>query len=134
MNHDSARGARARARVGIAAAGAALLLLSGCSGAQASAAGSWGSDAPGEPMLLLGDDGSLSGTDGCNRLAGEWTADDDGGIDFGNVAVTKMACDGVDDWLSGLATGEVRGGKLHVFNEAGDEIGSLAHENEAKMR
>jgi len=36
-----------------------------------------------------------------------------------------MACEGVDTWLNGLATGTVEGDTLHVLNAADDEIGTL---------
>ncbi len=117
-------------RVAFVVAGAALagLLFTGCSaqpGGDGGAEGTWGKEAQGMPQLVLAEDGSLSGTDGCNRLMGKWTAKDDGTVDFGQVATTMMACEGVDTWLSGLSTGTVEGNVLHVKDTAGKEIGTL---------
>jgi len=116
------------------ALGAATLLLAGCAPSAEGIAGTWGSDAAGEPLLALGDNGTLSGTDGCNRLTGSWALTGDGTLEFGDIAMTEMACENVDTWLSGLATGEVAGGKLHIFDGTGKEIGSLAHERETELR
>jgi heat shock protein HslJ len=88
--------------------------------------GTWGDVATtDEPSLVLGDDGSLTGTDGCNRLVGSWTAGADT-VTFVDVASTRMACEGVDTWLSALATGTIAGDTLTVLDESGDEIGTLA--------
>jgi len=125
---------RTRTWGGVLAVGAAALLMAGCASGADGVAGSWGSDAPGEPMLLLGADGSLSGTDGCNRLMGSWEQGDDGKVEFGQVASTLMACTGVDTWLSGLATGEVQGQQLHIFDASGAEIGTLSREQAAELR
>ncbi|MBS3179004.1 META domain-containing protein [Pseudoclavibacter sp. Marseille-Q4354] len=113
--------------VSIAVAAAALLLLTGCAAPAASAAGTWGtpnSSGQGEPGLNLADDGKVTGNDGCNRLMGEWT-ETDGTVEFGALASTMMFCEGVDTWLLGASTAEVGGDSLVVFNEAGDQIGTL---------
>ena len=78
----------------------------------------------GVSSLVLADDGALTGTDGCNRLVGTWTADADT-IAFVDVASTRMACEGVDTWLSGLATGTIADETLTVFDESGEKIGTL---------
>ncbi|MBB1516799.1 META domain-containing protein [Tessaracoccus sp. MC1679] len=44
-----------------------------------------------ETELTFADDGTLSGTGGCNRLLGSYTAGD-GEISFGTIATTQMAC------------------------------------------
>ena len=44
-----------------------------------------------EANLTFADDGTLSGTGGCNRLLGSYTAGD-GEISFGTIATTQMAC------------------------------------------
>ena len=36
-----------------------------------------------------------------------------------------MFCEGVDTWLVGATAAEVDGDSLVVFNEAGDQIGTL---------
>ena len=82
-----------------------------------------------EPSLVLADDGGLTGTDGCNRLVGSWTADG-ANVTFSQVASTRMACEGVDDWLSGLATAVVSGDTLTVSDASGAEIGTLERATE----
>ncbi|WP_168197053.1 META domain-containing protein [Agromyces laixinhei] len=92
--------------------------------------GTWGdAAATGEPSLALAEDGSLTGTDGCNRLIGTWTAETDT-VTFVDVASTRMFCEGVDTWLSALATGTVDGGTLTVLDESGAEIGTLARSSD----
>ena len=111
----------------------AATLLSACAGNPGTEpaetvdpVGTWGDvAATDEPSLVLGDDGSLTGTDGCNRLVGTWTAEADT-VTFVDVASTRMACEGVDTWLSALATGTIAGDTLTVLDESGDEIGTLA--------
>lgn len=110
--------------------GMALLLLTACAGGKAAAEGSWGTEADNKPLLVLEHDGSLHGTDGCNRLMGAWKQSDDGTIDFGEVATTMMACEGVDTWLSTLSTGELKGQTMHVFDGDGNEIGTLTRHGE----
>lgn len=117
-----------------AAAGAALILgtmvsLSGCatsgsagSSGDASPVGTWGETEI--AYLELGEDGALSGTDGCNRLIGSWEADGTA-VTFVGVATTMMACEGVDTWLSALDTAEVDRDSMTVFDIAGEQIGVL---------
>ena len=113
----------------------AATLLTACAGTAGTAGtepaqpvdpiGTWGDvDATNEPSLVLGDDGSLTGTDGCNRLVGSWTAAADT-VTFVDVASTRMACEGVDTWLSALATGTITDDTLTVFDQSGAEIGTL---------
>ena len=89
------------------------------------AAGTWGDTTDStQPSLELEEDGTLTGTDGCNRLNGEWV---ENGVDltFENVATTLMACPDVDTWLSGLDTATIDGTTMTVHDESGDEIGTL---------
>ena len=74
-----------------------------------------------EVTLAFGDDGSLSGFGGCNRLFGDYTSAD-GEISFGLVGSTRMACaspEGVMEQeaafiaaLSTAATYTIEGDKL----------------------
>lgn len=130
---------------GIIGAGVLALALAGCSSgpssdptsspdAGSSDAGSsdavgivgvWGdSDTRDAPSLVFAEDGSVSGTDGCNRLVGSWTADGDT-VDFAPLASTRMACDGVDTWLSNGVSGTWDETSLVVVDESGAEIGTL---------
>jgi heat shock protein HslJ len=89
------------------------------------AAGTWGDATDSaEPSLELDEDGTLTGTDGCNRLTGEWV---ENGVDltFENVATTLMACPDADTWLSGLDTATIDGSTMTVFDESGKKLGTL---------
>ena len=107
----------------------AALALAGCSPAasasgDADAAGTWGKNGDNAPQLVLGDDGKLSGTDGCNRLMGSWELEGDT-VKFGQVASTLMACEGVDTWLSALDSATVSGDTMTVLDSGGKKIGTL---------
>lgn len=110
----------------LSAAGTALgivLLVAGCAaGGGDSVTGTWGQED--NVHLTLATDGTLSGSDGCNRLSGGWE-ETAGEIDFGEVATTLMACEDVDTWLGGLASGEVSGDTMSVYDQSGNEIGTL---------
>lgn len=84
----------------------------------------WGSDDPGQPHLKLDADGTVTGTDGCNRLMGKWTLEEDT-ICFQQMVSTMMYCEGVDTWLSGAVSAKVHGESLRVFDRGGVEIGTL---------
>ena len=62
-----------------AAALAVVLLLAGCAGTPSGAkvVGMWGSTASGQPNLNIENDGTFSGSDGCNRLSGKGQIDGD---------------------------------------------------------
>lgn len=135
-----------RGRVGLLGAigaGILTLALAGCSGSPSSGessapttpdagasdavgiVGVWGdADAQQEPSLTFAEDGSVSGSDGCNRLMGSWTADGDT-VDFAPLASTRMACEGVDTWLSAGASGTWTESTLVVLDESGTQIGTL---------
>ncbi len=129
--------------IGLAAVAA---LVAGCSGspesgtagttapesgeapaADASAVGAWGRDSPGQPRLELVADGSFSGTDGCNRLMGSWTQDEQT-VEFTGVGSTRMACPDVDTWLERLHSARIDGDALHIRAADGVEIGTLDRE------
>ena len=93
-----------------------------------SVVGTWGSAAPGQPQLQIAEDGSVTGTDGCNRLAGKWALENEVVI-FQQMISTMMYCEGVDTWLSEAASARVHGKALHVYDRAGLEIGTLERES-----
>lgn len=109
---------------GLAIAGVLALALTGCAGNGADVYGTWGEKANAKPYLELSDDGSVAGSDGCNRMTGNFTVDGDT-VTFGQLASTLMACEGVDTWLSKAETATVDGDTMTVFNTKGDEIGTL---------
>ena len=89
------------------------------------AAGTWGDATDSaQPSLVLEEDGTLTGTDGCNQLSGQWI---ENGVEltFENVASTMMACSDVDTWLSGLDTAKIDGSTMTVYDESGEELGTL---------
>lgn len=88
----------------------------------------WGSDAPGQPWLGFDAEGRLYGSDGCNRLTGQWTLTGDR-LAFGRLVSTMMFCRDVDTWLRGAVTArwvrDPAGERLEVGNAAGEVIGEL---------
>jgi len=112
----------------LAAAAVAALTLAACSSGganEASVVGTWATpDAQGEPSLTFEEDGSYSGTDGCNRVGGQWSADGST-IDLGNMVSTMMYCEGVDTWLVNAGSAELSGDTLTFSDRDGAEIGTL---------
>ncbi len=116
MSGTSAAGA------GVAAA-LAIAVLFGCA-ATNPAEGTWGEGGYGKPQLILAGNGTLTGTDGCNRLTGTWT-EKQGTVTFVDVASTAMYCEDVDAWLSTLSTATIGNSKMTVSDSSGTEIGTL---------
>lgn len=107
----------------------ALLALSACASSSAGVAGVWGdpgaTDLPSLEFTPDGDDsGEYSGTDGCNRLGGEYSVDG-GSVDLGMMRSTLMFCEGVDTWLSQARTATLEGDVLTFLDEGGQELGTL---------
>ena len=138
--HRAAPARRIGVVAALAAAASAALLLAGCSGSTGSApskspsstqkasaiAGVWGDSAKAAaPYFDFDDDGSVAGTDGCNRISGSWKLNG-GTIELGELVSTRMACSGVDTWLSGASTATVSGKTMTVMDEKGTQIGTLA--------
>jgi heat shock protein HslJ len=117
----------------------ALLMLTGCLGVQGSASGgdldavgTWSDPSTeSEPYLSLADGGSLTGSDGCNRLTGSWSVDEGEQVLFEEVAMTRRFCEGVDDWLSGLSAATISGTTMTVLGQDGAEIGQLERTSDA---
>lgn len=86
--------------------------------------GAWGSTEPGEPHLQFAADGTVVGSDGCNRLMRKWTLED-GVIYFHQMVSTMMYCEGMDTWLQAAASARRQGETLQVFDRAGVQIGVL---------
>lgn len=134
-------------RLGLpAVAIAALFALASCSSAPASPAptsvpeptetpsasesvtpeqvGAWHSDDAGEPRLVLLDDGTFWGNDGCNAFQGDYTRDGDD-ITFGSSYGTLKGCVGIDPWLRKAHSATINGDELNVFDDSEQLIGSL---------
>lgn len=122
-----------------ALAGSLLLALSISScGAATGPVGTWGEgyNTDKKPYLELSlaaeqnndKAGYLAGSDGCNRLIGQWVYQD-GELTFPQMGGTSMMCEGVDTWLLGAASGVIDGDKLIVKDAKGVTIGTLDRRN-----
>ncbi|WP_395244715.1 META domain-containing protein [Agromyces sp. MMS24-K17] len=87
--------------------------------------GTWGTADAQQPHLIIVADGTMSGSDGCNQLAGGWELDDDGSIEFDDVASTLMACEGGDQTLGQLDSATVSGDTLTVIDDHGTVLATL---------
>lgn len=52
---------------------------------------------PDTPFFQIGRDGSVSGSDGCNRFTGSVTLGENQRIEFSQLASTRMACPNMED-------------------------------------
>lgn len=79
--------------------------------------------------MALGEDGSVSGSGGCNTYRGDYTADGDA-LSFGALASTKMACAedvmGQEaaflDAMSRVASSEIEGAGLTLLDASGEPL------------
>ncbi|MDJ0316592.1 MULTISPECIES: META domain-containing protein [Arthrobacter] len=122
-----------------ALAGSLLLALtiSSC-GAATGPVGTWGDGYNTDKLpyleLALGQEqddnkaGFLSGSDGCNRLTGQWLMVD-GELTFPQMGSTMMACQGIDTWLSKAAGATLDGDVLTVKDATGVTLGTLERRN-----
>ena len=108
----------------VVAALVVVATLAGCSSSGSSFTGTWGSNAAGQPNLTIKDDGTFSGTDGCNALSGKGTISGDT-FTFGPFASTQVHCEGVHPWLNLAHTATVDGNTLTVYKNGGAKIGTL---------
>lgn len=90
--------------------------------------GTWTSDEKGNPRLAFENAGTVTGTDGCNGISTIYTIEGDR-VALEKFASTRMACQGVNDWLRSVREVTVDGDTLQVFNGKGDEIGTLNRES-----
>jgi heat shock protein HslJ len=93
--------------------------------------GSWGTVDRQSPHLVIAADGTFTGSDGCNTLRGTWEPEDDGSIEFDDVAMTRMACEGVDQTLNRLDSATVAGDELTVYEDPhGDDHDGDDHDGD----
>lgn len=114
-------------KIGMFALAVMALALSACSGSPAGGfepVGTWGSTEEGQPSLVLEKDGSLHGSDGCNRLMGSYEVDGDDLV-FGPLASTMMFCQGVDTWLGQAVGARYANNSLEILDPQGRRIGML---------
>ena len=107
------------------ALGVAFLSGCGAEGVDSSPIGVWRNEANPDVTLTIEDDGTVSGSDGCNRIVGGTATVKESRVEFGALATTMMFCEGVDTWLSQAASGQSAGGVLTISDAAGAEIGTL---------
>lgn len=81
---------------------------------------------PTSPFLSISADRTYSGFDGCNNLTGTWEPTDDSETTiFAPGAQTRMACEGVDQWLGRATQGVVRSGVMTLQSAEGEVLGQL---------
>lgn len=117
-------------KIGLIAATGIILLTSACASSGSSSpspVGTWGATGEGKPQLVIEDGGTLHGTDGCNRLVGNW-AETEGNITFSQLAGTRMFCEGVDTWLSDAVSAKIIKNSLEIRDAKNAKIGTLAHQ------
>lgn len=90
--------------------------------------GTWVSDEKGTPKLVFEAAGTVTGTDGCNGIATTYSVASDK-ITLKEFASTRMACQGVNDWLRSVREVAIDGDTLLIFNNKGEEIGTLSRDS-----
>ena len=87
--------------------------------------GVWGDTASETlPSLEFTGDGKVSGTDGCNSIAGSYSQTDQY-IEFNELISTLMACENVDAWLNQADHATISDETLTFFDSSDTEIGDL---------
>ncbi|MDY0912536.1 META domain-containing protein [Rathayibacter festucae] len=131
-----------RAGLAVAAAAAVAFGLAGCSegsGVDAASApspdelvGRWVTgvsyQSPDVPFLLLAEDGTWTGSDGCNGVQGEWSIDGEGSLTVDAGPSTMIACDGValPMIFADAMMASIDGGRLRLFDADGATTVKLA--------
>lgn len=89
--------------------------------------GMWKAQGDSHVYLMLEEDGTSTGYDGCNTVGGTWMAEQDGvTITLGNV--TEVLCPHDDTWLLDARAVTRDGDELIVLDESGTTIGRLRGE------
>ncbi|MCS5734652.1 META domain-containing protein [Herbiconiux daphne] len=82
-----------------------------------------------EAYLTLTDDFEVSGSDGCNSLAGTWSEGDDGTVVLSSMISTLIGCEGAEPWLTRAGSLTIEGDTATVLDASGTEIGTLTRTN-----
>ena len=90
-------------------------------------AGKWipvGDAASTDPHVVFGDDGTWSGSDGCNGAQGRWAVDDAGAFLATAGAMTLIGCEGapVPTWVASARSAGLDGAFLLLLDVDGTEI------------
>lgn len=72
--------------------------------------------------------GFVTGSDGCNRITGQWYLVEDE-LTFQQLSGTMMACDNIDTWLSKAAGASIKGDVMTVTDAKGAVLGTLDRRN-----
>lgn len=132
MSAPRLRTLAARTAAALALGLALVSSASACaSSTPASPVGIWGVDQQGSPSLTFSQDGSVSGSDGCNRISGSWSQSGST-ITTGPMVSTMMYCEGVDTWLSQIDSATMDGDTLTVIDQDGQQIGTLERSSDAQ--
>ncbi len=87
--------------------------------------GVWGSTEEGEASIEIGEDGAVTGYDGCSDLDGNWSQSESGSIVTDDLATSMGECDADGAWLRETAYLSVDGGRLVVLDAGEEELGRL---------
>ncbi len=90
------------------------------------------SDKQREPHLVFATDNRVAGSDGCNRIAGDYTLDGDK-ITLGQMIGTRMACmenadqaQAFNAVLSNIGSYQIQGSVLDLFDSSGAPVARFA--------
>lgn len=89
-----------------------------------SAVGTWRAEDPGTAWLRIGDDGTVTGSDGCNGANGTAILTGDA-VEFTMGLSTLKACSGVTLSFRALASGQLAGDTLTVRDRDGADLVEL---------
>ncbi|PYG01959.1 hypothetical protein SAMN05216184_101424 [Georgenia satyanarayanai] len=80
-----------------------------------------------DPHVVLHDDGSWAGSDGCNGVWGDWALADAGWLLSTGGPSTAIGCDGapVGSWVAGAALAGLDGDVLVLLDRDATELGRL---------
>lgn len=122
----------------LALAGSSILLLSACasSGAPGSVSrvelvGTWVTGetypSPNEPFLTITEDGTWTGSDGCNDVQGTWSLEPGGTLTTEAGPSTLMYCGGaaLPTFMANAKTAVINDGALTLFGEDGKSLVEL---------
>ncbi|MDN6747313.1 MAG: META domain-containing protein [Brevibacterium sp.] len=87
--------------------------------------GKWISSKPASAAFLnISADGSLTGSDGANRISTTWSGDDSGATGE-SFLTTQRAAQGMERWVGRTRRVEADGDQLNVFDQAGNHLDVL---------
>lgn len=87
--------------------------------------GQWGEIGERSASLTISDDGTVTGSGGCNGVSGTWTVSD-GRVVFSDMVTSLMMCPHFESALQGpVVTAVVTGDTITVLDERGDVTGVL---------